>query len=138
MRFVIWNYSRQRRDLTNSFRVKGTKWCGKGWSATKYADLGGYSKSDRCCRQHDKACPFWIMGFETKYGLFNWRINTIMHCSCDERYLYRLYSFWFIIVRLPWWSHKKCESVRDSTRMERWCICRCVDSECVSIRNKRF
>ncbi|CAD7087836.1 unnamed protein product [Hermetia illucens] len=77
---------RQRRDLASFLRVPGTKWCGKGWSATKYADLGGYSKTDRCCRQHDKSCPFWIMGFETKYGLFNWRINTLMHCKCDERF----------------------------------------------------
>lgn len=76
---------RQRRDLSSLLIVPGTKWCGKGWTAKKYSDMGGFSKSDRCCRQHDKSCPFWIMGFENKYGLFNWRINTLMHCSCDER-----------------------------------------------------
>lgn len=78
---------RRRRDLRNLLRLPGTKWCGKGYSATKYAELGGRSKADRCCRQHDKSCPYWIMGFETKYGLFNWRINTLMHCKCDDRYL---------------------------------------------------
>lgn len=84
---AVWTYfSRVRRDLSSVFQVPGTKWCGKGYSAKKYAELGGYSKADRCCRQHDKSCPFWIMGFETKYGFFNWRINTLMHCKCDDRY----------------------------------------------------
>uniref|UniRef100_A0A182MXR7 phospholipase A2 n=1 Tax=Anopheles dirus TaxID=7168 RepID=A0A182MXR7_9DIPT len=77
--------TRQRRDLSNMLRVPGTKWCGKGWSARNYVDMGGYSKADRCCRQHDLSCPFWILGFETKYSLFNWRVNTLMHCGCDER-----------------------------------------------------
>lgn len=66
-------------------RVPGTKWCGKGWSARNYVEMGGLSKADRCCRQHDLSCPFWILGFETKYQVFNWRVNTLMHCSCDER-----------------------------------------------------
>ncbi|XP_052871911.1 uncharacterized protein LOC128277490 isoform X2 [Anopheles cruzii] len=77
---------RQRRDLSSMLRVPGTKWCGKGWSARNYVEMGGYSKADRCCRQHDLSCPFWMLGFETKYGLFNWRVNTLMHCSCDERF----------------------------------------------------
>ncbi|XP_065074413.1 uncharacterized protein GIIIspla2 isoform X1 [Ochlerotatus camptorhynchus] len=77
---------RQRRDLSNMLRIPGTKWCGKGWSARNYVEMGGLSKADRCCRQHDLSCPFWILGFETKYGVFNWRVNTLMHCSCDERF----------------------------------------------------
>ncbi|XP_058829076.1 uncharacterized protein LOC131688669 isoform X1 [Topomyia yanbarensis] len=77
---------RQRRDLASMLRVPGTKWCGKGWSARNYVEIGGLSKADRCCRQHDLSCPFWILGFETKYQLFNWRVNTLMHCSCDERF----------------------------------------------------
>ncbi|XP_050079740.1 uncharacterized protein LOC126567566 [Anopheles maculipalpis] len=77
---------RQRRDLSSMLRVPGTKWCGKGWSARNYVEMGGYSKADRCCRQHDLSCPFWILGFETKYNLFNWRVNTLMHCGCDERF----------------------------------------------------
>lgn len=66
-------------------RVPGTKWCGKGFSATRYSQLGGYTRTDRCCRVHDLRCPFWIGGMEKKYGLFNWRVNTLMHCRCDER-----------------------------------------------------
>ncbi|XP_055631768.1 uncharacterized protein LOC129771772 isoform X1 [Toxorhynchites rutilus septentrionalis] len=77
---------RERRDLSGMLRVPGTKWCGKGWSARNYVEMGGLSKADRCCRQHDLSCPFWILGFETKYGVFNWRVNTLMHCSCDERF----------------------------------------------------
>ncbi|XP_035899130.1 uncharacterized protein LOC118506298 isoform X1 [Anopheles stephensi] len=80
------NLQRQRRDLSSMLRVPGTKWCGKGWSARSYVEMGGYSKADRCCRQHDLSCPFWILGFETKYNLFNWRVNTLMHCGCDERF----------------------------------------------------
>ncbi|XP_056642280.1 uncharacterized protein LOC130898048 [Diorhabda carinulata] len=77
---------RSKRNVDDIFRVPGTKWCGKGYSADKYTRLGGFSRTDRCCRKHDLRCPFWINGFETKYGLFNWRINTLMHCNCDERF----------------------------------------------------
>ncbi|KAK9887972.1 hypothetical protein WA026_000263 [Henosepilachna vigintioctopunctata] len=76
---------RERRDIGDFLRVPGTKWCGKGFSADKYTRLGMFSRTDRCCRKHDTSCPFWIGGFSTKYGLYNWRINTIMHCGCDER-----------------------------------------------------
>ncbi|CAH1112166.1 unnamed protein product [Psylliodes chrysocephalus] len=82
----VQHYQRSKRDVSDIFRVPGTKWCGKGYSADKYTRLGGFSKTDRCCRKHDLRCPFWINGFETKYGLFNWRINTLMHCNCDERF----------------------------------------------------
>ncbi|XP_030761157.1 uncharacterized protein LOC115886214 [Sitophilus oryzae] len=75
---------RSKRDITDIFRVPGTKWCGKGYSADKYTRLGGFSRTDRCCRKHDLFCHFWIGGFQTKYGLFNWRLNTLMHCNCDE------------------------------------------------------
>lgn len=66
--------------------VPGTKWCGKGWTAQKYNHLGGFGSADKCCRVHDLTCPFWINSMEKKYGLFNWRLNTLMHCSCDKRF----------------------------------------------------
>lgn len=78
-------FSRKRRDLSNVLIIGNTKWCGRGFIATKYTDMGGFSKADRCCRQHDKFCPFWISGFETKYGIFNWRVGTLSHCKCDYR-----------------------------------------------------
>uniref|UniRef100_A0A336MXS9 phospholipase A2 n=1 Tax=Culicoides sonorensis TaxID=179676 RepID=A0A336MXS9_CULSO len=77
---------RKKRDLSSLLRIPGTKWCGAGWSASKYSEMGGLSRADRCCRKHDTTCPYWILGFETKYGLFNWRVGTLMHCSCDERF----------------------------------------------------
>ncbi|XP_072385797.1 uncharacterized protein [Diabrotica undecimpunctata] len=83
---VFLDNQRSKRNVDDIFRVPGTKWCGKGYSADKYTRLGGFSRTDRCCRKHDLRCPFWINGFETKYGLFNWRLNTLMHCNCDERF----------------------------------------------------
>ncbi|CAH2987596.1 unnamed protein product [Chilo suppressalis] len=78
--------ARPKRDAMEVLRVPGTKWCGKGYSATRYSQLGGYTRTDRCCRTHDLRCPFWIGGMEKKYGVYNWRINTLMHCRCDERF----------------------------------------------------
>ncbi|XP_045505742.1 uncharacterized protein LOC123702130 isoform X1 [Colias croceus] len=78
--------ARKKRDAMEILRVPGTKWCGKGFSATHYSQLGGYTRTDRCCRIHDLRCPFWIGGMEKKFGLYNWRINTLMHCRCDERF----------------------------------------------------
>ncbi|KAL0852850.1 hypothetical protein ABMA27_012648 [Loxostege sticticalis] len=78
--------ARPKRDAMELLRVPGTKWCGKGFSATRYSQLGGYTRTDRCCRVHDLRCPFWIGGMEKKYGLYNWRVNTLMHCRCDERF----------------------------------------------------
>ncbi|XP_050359657.1 uncharacterized protein LOC126779581 isoform X3 [Nymphalis io] len=78
--------SRKKRDAMELLRVPGTKWCGKGYSATRYSQLGGHTRTDRCCRVHDLRCPFWIGGMEKKFGLYNWRVNTLMHCRCDERF----------------------------------------------------
>ncbi|XP_050525525.1 uncharacterized protein LOC126896629 [Daktulosphaira vitifoliae] len=80
------NNDRRKRDLMAVLRVPGTKWCGKGRSAKKYTHLGGFGGADRCCRVHDTSCPLYIGALETKYGLFNWRLNTLMHCSCDRRF----------------------------------------------------
>ncbi|XP_068085638.1 uncharacterized protein GIIIspla2 isoform X2 [Anabrus simplex] len=85
-RHALEHIERQKRELMDIFRVPGTKWCGKGQTASKYTQLGGFDGADKCCRLHDTACPFFISAFEQKYGLFNWRINTIMHCACDERF----------------------------------------------------
>lgn len=75
--------SRRRREL---LLIPGTQWCGRGHRATKYTNLGGFGVADACCRRHDTACPFFIPAFETRYGLFNWGITTMMHCACDERF----------------------------------------------------
>ncbi|KAG7203330.1 hypothetical protein KM043_010418 [Ampulex compressa] len=75
--------SRARREL---LMIPGTQWCGRGHRATKYTNLGGFGVADACCRRHDTACPFFIPAFETRYGLFNWGISSMMHCTCDERF----------------------------------------------------
>ena len=77
--------SRARRSLAELLLMPNTKWCGVGYSATTYADLGGASDADHCCRQHDMRCPFYIQGFQRKYGYFNFGLSTISHCSCDQR-----------------------------------------------------
>jgi secretory phospholipase A2 len=64
--------------------MPGTRWCGKGNSGIRN-DLGEFGEADRCCRMHDNSCPIWIESMDTKYGYFNWRPGTIMHCRCDER-----------------------------------------------------
>lgn len=65
--------------------IPGTQWCGRGDRATKYTNLGGFGMADACCRKHDTSCPFHVPAFETRYGVFNWRISSMMHCACDER-----------------------------------------------------
>ncbi|CAB3376689.1 Hypothetical predicted protein [Cloeon dipterum] len=78
--------ARRRRELMDIMRLPGTKWCGRGNTARRFSHLGGFSGADKCCRVHDTACPFYIDAFEEKYGLLNWRVSTIMHCACDERF----------------------------------------------------
>lgn len=63
----------------------GTKWCGKGNVAATTDNLGIYQGPDLCCRSHD-LCPVKIHAFKRKYGLFNPRPHTSLHCSCDEAF----------------------------------------------------
>ena len=70
----------------DSIRMPGTSWCGKGWRVDSANSMGGYAGADRCCRHHDLGCPVSINAGETKYGLTNMRIHTVMHCSCDQRF----------------------------------------------------
>lgn len=48
--FLIANWKhpprshRRKRDL-NNFIIPYTKWCGKGWNAKKYSDIGGFHKT---------------------------------------------------------------------------------------------
>ncbi|KAF3421744.1 LOW QUALITY PROTEIN: hypothetical protein E2986_11192, partial [Frieseomelitta varia] len=48
----------------------GTKWCGSGNIASNPDDLGKYSETDACCRNHDM-CPDVIEAHGTKHGLTN-------------------------------------------------------------------
>lgn len=64
--------------------MPGTLWCGDGDLADRYEDMGAHVGTDRCCREHD-GCPFIIDGMTSGYGVFNYRMHTVSHCTCDER-----------------------------------------------------
>lgn len=76
---------RHKRAIADWFLSPNTKWCGKGHSAERYHQLGGASRADMCCRQHDY-CKLNIPGMTTKWDMFNYRPYTISHCSCDQRF----------------------------------------------------
>ncbi|XP_070807327.1 group 3 secretory phospholipase A2 [Pituophis catenifer annectens] len=72
---------RSRRGWT----VPGTLWCGAGHTAEKPSELGVFQGPDVCCREHDK-CDAHISALGFKYGMRNYRLHTISHCSCDNRF----------------------------------------------------
>merc|ERR1740131_769535 len=86
MSFVKKGFNMEKNPLKDSVRMPGTFWCGKGFRTDAHQEMGGYTGTDRCCRQHDLGCPLSIEPDETKYGLHNTRFYTAMHCSCDERF----------------------------------------------------
>ncbi|XP_043524489.1 phospholipase A2-like [Frieseomelitta varia] len=63
----------------------GTKWCGSGNIASNPDDLGKYSETDACCRNHDM-CPDVIEAHGTKHGLTNPSFYTRLNCSCDDEF----------------------------------------------------
>ncbi|KAK3609792.1 hypothetical protein CHS0354_022654 [Potamilus streckersoni] len=71
--------------IKKRFTVPGTKWCGVGYKAENYSDLGTNIKTDMCCREHDH-CDVYIESFNWRYGLFNSGFHTAMDCHCDERF----------------------------------------------------
>nr|CAH0106101.1 unnamed protein product [Daphnia galeata] len=78
---------RRRRDADDElYIVPHTKWCGKGNRADGPSHLGGFAAADRCCRQHDNQCPQHILAWSEKFGLYNSRPYTAMHCTCDDRF----------------------------------------------------
>ena len=76
----------QEAGTKDAIRMPGTSWCGKGWRVDSAKSMGGYSGADRCCRHHDLGCSISIEPGQTRWGLTNVRIHTVMHCSCDERF----------------------------------------------------
>uniref|UniRef100_A0A8C5RQF9 phospholipase A2 n=1 Tax=Laticauda laticaudata TaxID=8630 RepID=A0A8C5RQF9_LATLA len=72
---------RSRRGLT----LPGTLWCGSGATAEMPSELGVFQGPDVCCREHDN-CDAHITPLEFKYGMRNYRLHTISHCSCDNRF----------------------------------------------------
>ncbi|XP_063216563.1 uncharacterized protein LOC134527637 isoform X3 [Bacillus rossius redtenbacheri] len=76
---------RRARALSDALIAPGTKWCGPRQSATSYAQLGAWSRADKCCRRHDH-CPSAVPAFSLRHGLFNYRPFTLSHCRCDRRF----------------------------------------------------
>uniref|UniRef100_A0AAV2IW49 Phospholipase A2-like central domain-containing protein n=1 Tax=Knipowitschia caucasica TaxID=637954 RepID=A0AAV2IW49_KNICA len=80
----------ERSEVKSKLRVKrgfivpGTLWCGSGNKAPSYSDLGVFSETDTCCREHDQ-CKDTILSFHSKFGVFNRNIFTMSHCDCDNR-----------------------------------------------------
>ncbi|XP_017290536.1 group 3 secretory phospholipase A2 [Kryptolebias marmoratus] len=71
--------------VKRGFIVPGTLWCGSGNKAPSYADLGVFSDTDSCCREHDQ-CKHTILSFHSEYGVFNSNIFTMSHCNCDNKF----------------------------------------------------
>nr|XP_057913090.1 group 3 secretory phospholipase A2 [Doryrhamphus excisus] len=71
--------------VKRGFIVPGTLWCGSGNKAPSYDDLGVFSDTDSCCREHDQ-CKHTILSFHSQFGVFNSNIFTMSHCDCDSKF----------------------------------------------------
>ncbi|KAK0154351.1 Group 3 secretory phospholipase A2 [Merluccius polli] len=84
-------WTQLRAPATSHLRVKrgfivpGTLWCGSGNKALSYEDLGVFTRTDSCCREHDQ-CQNTILSFQSKFGVFNRNMFTMSHCDCDNRF----------------------------------------------------
>uniref|UniRef100_A0AAQ5ZLD4 Phospholipase A2-like central domain-containing protein n=1 Tax=Amphiprion ocellaris TaxID=80972 RepID=A0AAQ5ZLD4_AMPOC len=76
---------RIHQRVKRGFIVPGTLWCGSGNKAPSYADLGVFSDTDSCCREHDQ-CKHTILSFHSQFGVFNTNIFTMSHCDCDNKF----------------------------------------------------
>uniref|UniRef100_A0A1A7W7L8 phospholipase A2 n=2 Tax=Iconisemion striatum TaxID=60296 RepID=A0A1A7W7L8_9TELE len=76
---------RKHPRVKRGFIVPGTLWCGSGNKAPSYADLGVFSNTDSCCREHDQ-CKLTILSFQSDFGVFNSNIFTMSHCDCDKKF----------------------------------------------------
>ncbi|XP_063067150.1 group 3 secretory phospholipase A2 [Engraulis encrasicolus] len=75
----------RRRSRRGVMMIPGTLWCGSGNTAANYTDLGSFSQTDQCCRDHDH-CKYTITSFRMGYGVFNANIFTLSHCECDNKF----------------------------------------------------
>ncbi|KAM6423044.1 group 3 secretory phospholipase A2 isoform 2-T2 [Liasis olivaceus] len=77
--------ARARPRTRRGWTIPGTRWCGAGDSADHPSELGVFQGPDVCCREHDR-CDAHISPLGFKYGIRNYRLHTISHCSCDSRF----------------------------------------------------
>ncbi|KAL7376732.1 hypothetical protein ABVT39_014732 [Epinephelus coioides] len=76
---------RSHQRVKRGFIVPGTLWCGSGNKAPSYEDLGVFTDTDGCCREHDQ-CKHTILSFHSEFGVFNSNIFTMSHCDCDNKF----------------------------------------------------
>ncbi|XP_041826121.1 group 3 secretory phospholipase A2 isoform X2 [Melanotaenia boesemani] len=76
---------RMHQRVKRGFIVPGTLWCGSGNKAPSFDDLGVFSDTDSCCREHDQ-CKDTILSFHSQFGVFNSNIFTMSHCNCDNKF----------------------------------------------------
>ncbi|XP_068562522.1 group 3 secretory phospholipase A2 [Cebidichthys violaceus] len=76
---------RTHQRVKRGFIVPGTLWCGSGNKAPSYADLGVFTDTDSCCREHDH-CNHTIPAFHSQFGIINSNIFTMSHCDCDNKF----------------------------------------------------
>ncbi|XP_066461070.1 group 3 secretory phospholipase A2 [Eleutherodactylus coqui] len=104
--------------------MPGTLWCGVGSTAENFTNLGVFHGVDRCCREHDHCYP-QIQAFEFQYGIRNYRLHTVSHCDCDQRFRQCLHTIndtastivgmtYFNILEMP------CFSLRDEEQCVEW------------------
>ncbi|XP_053225142.1 group 3 secretory phospholipase A2 isoform X1 [Podarcis raffonei] len=76
---------RGHKRVRRGWTMPGTLWCGAGDSAGNFTELGVFQGPDVCCREHDM-CEAQISALGYKFGMRNFRLHTISHCECDERF----------------------------------------------------
>uniref|UniRef100_A0A3Q3M1P8 Phospholipase A2 group III n=1 Tax=Mastacembelus armatus TaxID=205130 RepID=A0A3Q3M1P8_9TELE len=75
----------KHRRVKRGIIVPGTLWCGSGNKAPSFEDLGVFTNTDSCCREHDQ-CKHTILSFHSGFGVFNSNIFTMSHCDCDNQF----------------------------------------------------
>nr|XP_018904184.1 PREDICTED: uncharacterized protein LOC109035133 [Bemisia tabaci] len=78
-------FERMKRGLQRLGIMPGTKWCGHRNVADSQRQLGGFTSTDRCCREHD-GCQLTIPGLSTKFNVFNLSPFTLSFCGCDLKF----------------------------------------------------
>ncbi|XP_072269862.1 group 3 secretory phospholipase A2 [Pyxicephalus adspersus] len=86
--------------------------------------LGVFSGVDLCCREHDHCYP-QIQSFEFQYGIRNYKLHTVSHCDCDQRFRQCLHALndtmstlvgimFFNILEMP------CFTLREEEQCVEW------------------
>ncbi|XP_063797652.1 group 3 secretory phospholipase A2 [Pseudophryne corroboree] len=107
-----------------SWMMPGTLWCGAGSTAENFTNLGLFRGVDLCCREHDHCFP-QIQAFEYQYGIRNYRLHTVSHCDCDDRFRLCLQAIndaistlvgimFFNVLEMP------CFSLREEEQCVEW------------------